>query len=55
MVEDKVSCTVDFTNVTVKDTAVIDVTGFEIGPGKQATTQATLHVGSKLATSSLDR
>ena len=54
MVQDKVSCTVDFTNVTVKDTAVIDVTGFEIGPGKQATTQATLHVGSKLATWSVD-
>ena len=48
MDKDKLSCTVDFSSVTVTDTAVIDVTGFGIGGGKHAVTQAKLHVGSKI-------
>ena len=47
MNKDKIACTVDFSNVTVKDSAVINVTGFDIGGGKHVSTQSRLLVGSK--------
>ena len=53
MDKDKLSCTVDFSKVTVTDSAVIDVTGFDIGSGKHAATQAKLHVGSMYFRSSV--